>query len=109
MDFVCPRLLMIHTGNFHWTRERRQIVSPERGSRSQACGSYKRETGMDSLSGSSSVSLIFVTQGHTKTLNFYRVGKEPGKITLVDTPGYGARGRPEWGELFDHYINNRKE
>ena len=54
-------LLMIHTGHFYWTCERRQIVSPEQGSRSQAFGRYKQETGMDSLSGSSSVSPIFVT------------------------------------------------
>lgn len=48
-------------------------------------------------------------QGHTKTLNFYQVDKAPGKIVLVDAPGYGGRGRPEWGELFDHYVDNRKE
>ena len=28
---------------------------------------------------------------------------------MVDAPGYGGRGRPEWGELFDHYVDNRKE
>lgn len=50
-----------------------------------------------------------ITQGHTKTLNFYQVGKAPGKVVLVDAPGYGGRGRPEWGELFDHYVDNRKE
>jgi GTP-binding protein EngB required for normal cell division len=50
-----------------------------------------------------------ITQGHTKTLNFYQVGRAPGKAVLVDAPGYGGRGRPEWGELFDHYANNRKE
>ncbi|KAF9554950.1 P-loop containing nucleoside triphosphate hydrolase protein [Agrocybe pediades] len=47
--------------------------------------------------------------GHTRSLNFYRVGADPGKLLLVDTPGYGARGRAEWGALFDHYIQNRKE
>ncbi|KAF9784917.1 P-loop containing nucleoside triphosphate hydrolase protein [Thelephora terrestris] len=47
--------------------------------------------------------------GHTKTLNFYQVGKAPGKAILVDAPGYGGRGRPEWGKLFDHYTENRKE
>ena len=49
------------------------------------------------------------SQGHTKTLNFYQVGKAPGKSVLVDAPGYGSRGRPEWGELFDYYTDNRKE
>jgi GTP-binding protein len=64
---------------------------------------------MDSPSKSSSVPLSSITQGHTKTLNFYQVGKAPGKAVLVDAPGYGGRGRPEWGKLFDHYIDNRKE
>ncbi|KAF8972706.1 P-loop containing nucleoside triphosphate hydrolase protein [Flammula alnicola] len=45
--------------------------------------------------------------GHTKALNFYRIGAEPGKLLLVDAPGYGARGRPEWGALFDHYVQKR--
>lgn len=26
---------------------------------------------------------------------------------MVDAPGYGARGRPEWGELFDNYTTKR--
>ena len=30
-------------------------------------------------------------------------------MVLVDAPGYGARGRPEWGSLFDHYLATRKE
>ncbi|KIY44989.1 P-loop containing nucleoside triphosphate hydrolase protein [Fistulina hepatica ATCC 64428] len=47
--------------------------------------------------------------GHTRQLNFYRVGREPGKLVLVDAPGYGARGRPEWGELFNYYISTRKQ
>ncbi|KAI0692496.1 P-loop containing nucleoside triphosphate hydrolase protein [Cytidiella melzeri] len=47
--------------------------------------------------------------GRTKTLNFYRVGPEPGKAVVVDAPGYGQRGRPEWGALFDHYISSRKQ
>ena len=57
----------------------------------------------------SSVPLNLVTQGHTKTLNFYQVGKAPGKAILVDAPGYGGRGRPEWGELFDHHTKHHKE
>ncbi|KAI0321573.1 P-loop containing nucleoside triphosphate hydrolase protein [Amylostereum chailletii] len=47
--------------------------------------------------------------GRTKTLNFFRVGHEPGKLIVVDAPGYGARGRPEWGDLFDHYLKTRSE
>ncbi|KAJ3501519.1 hypothetical protein NLJ89_g9302 [Agrocybe chaxingu] len=47
--------------------------------------------------------------GHTKALNFFLVGPEPGKFVVVDAPGYGARGRPEWGELFDHYVRTRKQ
>ncbi|KAI0326993.1 P-loop containing nucleoside triphosphate hydrolase protein [Cubamyces sp. BRFM 1775] len=47
--------------------------------------------------------------GRTQTLNFYRVGPPPGHLILVDAPGYGSRGRPEWGELFDYYVQNRAE
>ncbi|KAL1748183.1 hypothetical protein HDZ31DRAFT_79880 [Schizophyllum fasciatum] len=47
--------------------------------------------------------------GRTKELNFYSVGPDPGHLVLVDAPGYGARGRPEWGELFDHYISTRTQ
>ncbi|KAJ7231716.1 P-loop containing nucleoside triphosphate hydrolase protein [Mycena haematopus] len=47
--------------------------------------------------------------GCTRTLNFYRVGAHPGSVVLVDAPGYGARGRPEWGDLFSQYITTRKQ
>ncbi|KAJ7145137.1 P-loop containing nucleoside triphosphate hydrolase protein [Mycena crocata] len=47
--------------------------------------------------------------GCTRTLNFYRVGQHPGTAVLVDAPGYGARGRPEWGDLFNTYISTRKQ
>ncbi|KAI0731088.1 P-loop containing nucleoside triphosphate hydrolase protein [Earliella scabrosa] len=49
------------------------------------------------------------TPGRTQTLNFYRVGPPPGQLVLVDAPGYGARGRPEWGALFEHYLQTRAE
>lgn len=48
-------------------------------------------------------------QGRTQTLNFYRVGREPGKLILVDAPGYGTRGRPQWGALFNDYVKTRQE
>jgi GTP-binding protein len=47
-------------------------------------------------------------KGRTRTLNFYRVG-DAGKLILVDAPGYGARGKAEWGRLFDEYINTREQ
>ncbi|KAI0299196.1 hypothetical protein BC826DRAFT_995972 [Russula brevipes] len=47
--------------------------------------------------------------GRTKTLTFFRVGPHPGKVVLVDAPGYGQRGRPEWGQLFDQYLMTRRE
>ena len=46
-------------------------------------------------------------QGRTKTLNFYRVGPRAGQLVVVDAPGYGLRGRPEWGKVFDSFIENR--
>ncbi|KAJ6485536.1 P-loop containing nucleoside triphosphate hydrolase protein [Mycena sanguinolenta] len=47
--------------------------------------------------------------GCTRTLNFFRVGAHPGSVVLVDAPGYGARGRPEWGDLFNQYMMTRKQ
>jgi GTP-binding protein EngB required for normal cell division len=41
-------------------------------------------------------------------LNFYRIG-DPEQLILVDAPGYGARGRVEWGKLFDEYIETREQ
>ncbi|KAG6902025.1 hypothetical protein C0995_005358 [Termitomyces sp. Mi166 len=48
-------------------------------------------------------------EGRTRELNFFRVGAAPGKLILVDAPGYGARGKAEWGALFDKYIETRRE
>ncbi|KAF7974116.1 hypothetical protein HWV62_13323 [Athelia sp. TMB] len=49
------------------------------------------------------------TPGKTKMLNFFRIGAVPGHLILVDAPGYGARGRREWGALFDAYVKRRRE
>ncbi|KZV92001.1 P-loop containing nucleoside triphosphate hydrolase protein, partial [Exidia glandulosa HHB12029] len=42
--------------------------------------------------------------GLTQELNFFGIGKPP-KVFLVDAPGYGRRGRPEWGALVDSYLD----
>ncbi|KAJ7230395.1 P-loop containing nucleoside triphosphate hydrolase protein [Mycena pura] len=47
--------------------------------------------------------------GCTKSLNFYRVLVGSMHLVLVDSPGYGARGRREWGEMFNSYISTRKQ
>jgi len=47
--------------------------------------------------------------GSTKALNFFGAGGDPNTFVVVDAPGYGARGRPESGKLFDIYIQNRKQ
>ncbi|EJD07453.1 P-loop containing nucleoside triphosphate hydrolase protein [Fomitiporia mediterranea MF3/22] len=47
--------------------------------------------------------------GRTRSLNFFRVGREPGTLVLVDAPGYGSRGKAEWGALWEHYIDTRKQ
>ncbi|KAG1793148.1 P-loop containing nucleoside triphosphate hydrolase protein [Suillus plorans] len=55
--------------------------------------------------------LLFTSKkaGRTQTLNFFRVGSPPGRLVVVDSPGYGARGRAEWGDLFNHYLETRKQ
>nr|GAT46975.1 P-loop containing nucleoside triphosphate hydrolase protein [Mycena chlorophos] len=51
--------------------------------------------------------------GATKSLKFFRWQlAAPGharSVVLVDAPGYGARGRVEWGTLVDAYIENREQ
>ncbi|PPQ97547.1 hypothetical protein CVT26_002332 [Gymnopilus dilepis] len=68
-----------------------------------------KSTLLNSVIGRKSLLSTSKKAGHTRALNFYRVGPEPGKLLLVDAPGYGARGRPEWGDLFDHYLKTRQE
>ncbi|KAF8141870.1 hypothetical protein EV363DRAFT_1151216 [Boletus edulis] len=55
--------------------------------------------------------LLFTSKraGRTQALNFFRVGPHPGKLVVVDSPGYGSRGRSEWGAVFNHYVTNREE
>ncbi|CUA78226.1 hypothetical protein RSOLAG22IIIB_02845 [Rhizoctonia solani] len=45
--------------------------------------------------------------GRTQALNFFQVGDITGELTLVDAPGYGQRGRPEWGKVFEYYLETR--
>ncbi|KAG7843565.1 hypothetical protein KL941_004547 [Ogataea angusta] len=44
--------------------------------------------------------------GYTPCLNFYNVG---GLFRLVDTPGYGVKGKPWQGELTMQYLAERRE
>lgn len=45
------------------------------------------------------------TAGYTPCLNFYNVG---GRFRLVDSPGYGVKGREWQGELVFKYLQNRR-
>jgi GTP-binding protein len=47
--------------------------------------------------------------GHTKSLNFFRLGIEPDQLVLVDSPGYGMRGRREFSGVFDEYMKHRSQ
>ncbi|KZV69272.1 P-loop containing nucleoside triphosphate hydrolase protein [Peniophora sp. CONT] len=48
--------------------------------------------------------------GRTRALNFFSVGPSAyGKLILVDAPGYGRVSKQEWGELFEHYIEQRTQ
>ncbi|KAF7213742.1 GTP-binding protein 8 [Nothobranchius furzeri] len=45
------------------------------------------------------------TPGHTKTMNFFRVGKA---FTVVDMPGYGHRAPRDFVEMVEPYLYARK-
>ena len=52
--------------------------------------------------------------GRTRSMNFFAVGGEdgmgnPGKIVLLDMPGYGKGSRAEWGKEIMKYLVGRKQ
>lgn len=52
--------------------------------------------------------------GRTRSLNFFAVGGEdlhgnPGKVSVIDMPGYGKGSREEWGDEIMKYLVGRKQ
>lgn len=52
--------------------------------------------------------------GRTRTMNFFAVGGEdalgnPGKLVVLDMPGYGKGSRQEWGPEIMKYLVGRKQ
>ncbi len=52
--------------------------------------------------------------GRTRTMNFFAVGGpdgvgSPGKIVLLDMPGYGKGSRKEWGPEIMKYLVGRRQ
>lgn len=52
--------------------------------------------------------------GRTRSLNFFAVGGEdghgsPGKVAVLDMPGYGKGSREEWGPEIMKYLVGRKQ
>ena len=52
--------------------------------------------------------------GRTKTMNFFAVGGEdqtgnPGKVVVLDMPGYGEGSRKEWGPEIMKYLIGRRQ
>ncbi|OMJ20311.1 putative GTP-binding protein EngB [Smittium culicis] len=49
--------------------------------------------------------------GHTKSINFFRVGSinKNKNLYVVDMPGYGFKSRTGWGKVIIEYFKNRKE
>ncbi|CAM9020455.1 unnamed protein product [Wickerhamomyces anomalus] len=44
--------------------------------------------------------------GYTKSLNAFNLGD---RLRIIDTPGYGVKGRPAQGKQVLEYLQNRKE
>ena len=52
--------------------------------------------------------------GRTKSMNFIAVGGRdengnPGRMLVLDMPGYGKGSRPEWGTEIMKYLVGRKQ
>ncbi|CAE6371007.1 unnamed protein product [Rhizoctonia solani] len=63
---------------------------------------------LNSVMGRTNLVITSSKPGRTQALNFFQVGPNVHELTLVDAPGYGQRGRPEWGKVFEHYLETRK-
>lgn len=46
------------------------------------------------------------SQGHTKKMNFFKVGKY---FTVVDMPGYGYRAPRDFVEMVEAYLQERRK
>jgi GTP-binding protein len=46
--------------------------------------------------------------GQTQQLNAFYVGKSPGRLTLIDTPGYGYKSHGSQGDFVLDYLKKRK-
>lgn len=49
---------------------------------------------------------VFLHQGHTKKMNFFKVGKA---FTIVDMPGYGYRAPSDFVDMVEPYLYTRKK
>ena len=52
--------------------------------------------------------------GRTRSMNFFAVGGEdgvgsPGRLTVIDMPGYGHGSREEWGPEIMKYLVGRRQ
>ena len=52
--------------------------------------------------------------GRTRTMNFFAVGGEdqtgnPGRVVVLDMPGYGEGSREEWGPEIMKYLIGRRQ
>ncbi len=52
--------------------------------------------------------------GRTRSMNFFAIGGEdgrgsPGKLAVLDMPGYGKGSREEWGSEIMKYLVGRKQ
>ncbi|CAE6406211.1 unnamed protein product [Rhizoctonia solani] len=63
---------------------------------------------LNSVMGRANLVITSSKPGRTQALNFFQVGPTARELTLVDAPGYGKRGRPEWGKVFEYYLETRE-
>ena len=52
--------------------------------------------------------------GRTRSMNFFAIGGQdpsgnPGRIAVLDMPGYGKASREEWGKEIVKYLTGRKQ
>ncbi|KAF5372057.1 hypothetical protein D9758_005117 [Tetrapyrgos nigripes] len=85
-------------------------VFSESWTRSRGRANSGKSSLFNAVAGRTSLIQTSSKAGRTRRLDFFRIGSKPERsVILVDAPGYGERGRPEWGRLFDEYVRTREE